>query len=312
MDDIPHFIRPMLFLNEFLSFRLSIKGSAFLVRIDGRAFAITAKHNVQGFSPDQYQICARLGSHNMLPCSTPLTNELHGEDFEDFVVIPISEEKIDYDDYDKNDACIIEDNAMNWDRVGPIYVAGFPSELNDYEPDDSITYNPLLLGGQLTRYQNENGMGKVTFTNTGGLKSLDGFSGGAVFDRPSHSVGIRMLGIVLRGSSDTSISRLVHFLDIRVIIAIIRHEAQHASGENSKREEPPSRKADWRDRDRFNPVEPIIGGLMAAVALFFACIYGTWLSPSTMPVDEAIRYTPLSFAIGFCVVYVLKLLGWWG
>jgi hypothetical protein len=89
-------------------------------------------------------------------------------------------------------------------------------------------------------------------------------------------------------------------------------ERSSETEENSKREDSTPRKADWRDRDRFNPVEPIIGGIMAAVALFLACIYGTWLSPSTMPVDEAIRYTPLSFAIGFCVVYVLKLLGWWG
>jgi hypothetical protein len=89
-------------------------------------------------------------------------------------------------------------------------------------------------------------------------------------------------------------------------------ERSSETEENSKREDSTPRKVAWRDR--LNPVKPAIFGLMLAAAwLFMDCVSGVWWRhpTRTIPLDEAVRKTPLSFAIGFCVFYVLKLLGWW-
>jgi hypothetical protein len=69
-------------------------------------------------------------------------------------------------------------------------------------------------------------MREIQFEEGGNLNSYDGFSGAPVFQLGnSGSIG-RLLGIVLRGSQDTSASRRCHFLDIRVVAPLIRHHLQ--------------------------------------------------------------------------------------
>jgi hypothetical protein len=70
------------------------------------------------------------------------------------------------------------------------------------------------------------GLREIQFGAGGDLNTYDGFSGSPVFQiSESGSIG-RLLGIVLRGSQDTSASRRCHFLDIRVVTPLIRHHLQ--------------------------------------------------------------------------------------
>lgn len=214
----------MLFENDEMMFRLSIRGTCFIITSQGRLFGVTAKHNTRDFLPKQYRIPACMGSQNMLPYSQPFSVELHREDFEDFVLIPIEESANSISDFDSTCASDLNTTGISWSNVDRCRVAGFPSELNesDYE-NGFLTYQPVLLTADLISKPNEDGMGTIKVSDAGGLKSFDGFSGSPVF------VGSRLVGIVLRGSTDTSKSQFLHFLDVRVFEEIIKHDIRENS-----------------------------------------------------------------------------------
>ena len=155
----------------------------------------------------------------MLLYSRPFTVELHRLDFEDFVLIPIAEAAKELTDFDPTCASELNTTGIEWLNINRVLVAGFPSELNeaDYE-NGSLTYQPIILTADLVLKPNEEGIGTVKVCDVEGLKSFDGFSGSPVFAGP------RLVGIVLRGSNDTSISQILHFLDVRVFDSIIEHE----------------------------------------------------------------------------------------
>jgi hypothetical protein len=64
---------------------------------------------------------------------------------------------------------------------------------------------------------------EIQFGAGGDLNTYYGFSGSPVFQISDSGNMGRLLGIVLRGSQVTSVSRRCHFLDIRVVPPLIRH-----------------------------------------------------------------------------------------
>lgn len=223
-SDFPGCIRPVVFENDDVEYRFSLGGSCFLVSHENRVFAVTAKHVVRNYRPSQYRIQKKLGSDTMLPIRQPFTPELHREDFEDFVVVPIDAADGVESHLDEVDVCLINESPIHWDAIKNVAVFGFPSDLNSVDYDKaSIWVQPCGMMGCLTGESIGDGMREVQLRADGKLKSYDGFSGAPVFQiSDSGSVG-RLLGIVLRGSQSTCASQLCHFLDIRVVPAMIRH-----------------------------------------------------------------------------------------
>jgi hypothetical protein len=163
----------------------------------------------------------------MLPIRQPFTAELHREDFEDFVVVPIDSAEIAGGDFDPADACAMDESAIQWSAIQRVAVFGFPSDINHVDYDQGeISSQPCGMIGQLTGGTIGEAMREVQFGAGGHLNSYDGFSGAPVFQvGDSGSIG-RLLGIVLRGSLDTSVSRQCHFLDIEVVAPMIRLHLQ--------------------------------------------------------------------------------------
>ena len=200
---------------------------------ENRIFAVTAKHVVSSYRPSQYRIPNCLGSHNMLPIRQPFTPEFYcGEnyeavDFEDFVIAPIDSVEIAGDDFDPADARTIDESAIQWSAIQRVGVYGFPSDLQsvDYE-QGLISIQPCGMIGNLTGKSLSEALREIQFGAGGDLNTCDGFSGSPVFQvAEKGSIG-RLLGIVLRGSQNTSASRRCHFLDIRVVAPLIRHHLQ--------------------------------------------------------------------------------------
>lgn len=228
----------MIFENDEGQWRFSARGTGFLVTHENRVFAVTAKHVVSDYRPSQYRIPNRLSSHNMLPIRQPFTPEFYcGEnyeevDFEDFVVAPIDSAEIAGSDFDPTDACAMDESAIQWSTIRRVAAFGFPSEINsvDYE-QGLISIQPCGMIGCLTGGSIGEGMREIQFGAGGDLNSYDGFSGSPVFQvGDSGSIG-RLLGIVLRGSQNTSASRRCHFLDVLVIPPLIRHHLQQQVSE---------------------------------------------------------------------------------
>jgi len=214
----------MLFENNDPEYLISIRGTCFIISSGNRLYGVTAKHNTEDFHPRQYRIPACFGSHNMLPFSQPFTVEMQQEDFEDFVLIPIEESAKELVDFDSTCASDLDITGIAWSNINRVIVAGFPTELNepDYE-NGSLSYQPVLLTAVIISKPDEDGIGTINVCDVGKLKSLEGFSGSPVY------VVSRLVGNVLRGSRDTSISQLLHFLDVRIFEAIINHDIQEKS-----------------------------------------------------------------------------------
>lgn len=212
----------MLFENDDSMFRLSIRGTSFLAACRGRVYAVTAKHNVNDFAANQYRIPACFGSNYMLPFEQPFTAQLHHEDFEDFVIVPIRESATPIEDFDPSCASPVETTGINWPAVKTVRIAGFPTELNDLNYEiGRIEYQPVLLAAEVLAAPNSDGIGTVKVFDIGTLKSFDGLSGSPVYD------GKRLIGIVLRGSQDTAVSQVIHFLDSRVLDGLIEHHLKN-------------------------------------------------------------------------------------
>jgi len=234
LSAFPPCIRPVIFENDDAQWRFSARGTCFLVTHENLSFAVTAKHIVRDYRPSQYRIPSRLGSHTMLPIRQPFTAELHREDFEDFVVVPIDVAEISGDAFDPADACQMDESAIQWSAIHRVVVFGFPSAINsvDYE-QGLISIQPCGMVGRLTGRSIGDGMREIEFGGDGDLSSYDGFSGSPVFQvADSDSIG-RLLGIVLRGSQDTSTSRRCHFLDVRVVAPLIRCHLRQQTTESN-------------------------------------------------------------------------------
>jgi hypothetical protein len=224
--ELPSCIRPVVFENDDPQWRFSARGTSFLAAVDGNVFALTARHVINGFRPSQYRIQQHLGSHSMLPIHQPFTVELHYEDFEDFVVIPIACPcAID-------DCLALDQTAIRWSALERVLIVGFPSDRNfvDYDAQQ-ILIQPVGMVGRFTGNSIGEGLREVAFDSAGDLVSFDGFSGAPVFEFTQGGCPGRLLGIVLRGSQDTSVSRVCHFLDARVALALIRHHLANNSAE---------------------------------------------------------------------------------
>jgi hypothetical protein len=223
----------MIFENDDIQWRFSERGTGFLVTHENRVFVVTARHVVSEHRPSQYRIPNCLGSHNMLPIHQPFAPEFYcgrnfeTVDFEDFIVAPIDSAGIAGDDFDPADAGVIDESAIQWSAIQRVGVYGFPSDVQsvDYE-QGLISIQPCGMTGNLTGQSLSEGLREIQFGPDGDLGSYDGFSGAPVFQlSDSGSIG-RLLGIILRGSQDTSVSRRCHFLDIRVLPPLIRHHFQ--------------------------------------------------------------------------------------
>jgi hypothetical protein len=218
----------MIFENDDAQWKFSMWGTGFLVTYENRVLVVTRKHEVSKYRPSQYRILNRLGSHNTLPIHQPFAViERHQADFEDFVIAPIDSSVIIENDFDPADACVMDESGIQWNEIQRVGVYGFPSDINsvDYE-QGLISVQPFGMVGRLTGVCIGEGMHEIQFGAGGNLNSYDGFSGSPVFQvADTGSIG-RLLGIVLRGSQDTSASRRCHFLDVRVVAPLIRHHLQ--------------------------------------------------------------------------------------
>lgn len=212
----------MMFENADPALRMSIRGTSFLVNHENRIFALTAKHNVKTFHPNQYRVPAALGSHRMLEYKEPFTCELHNENFEDFVVITIDEEKCAGYGFDRSDAAVLSSEGIQWSGITEVTVIGFPTERNDFDPEEEAIFyrEPVILRGTLNGQVVDEGFRGIQIANPKGLSSFAGLSGCPVFDSSPGSSN-RLLGIVLEGSRDTTVSQLCHFLDVRVVPSLI-------------------------------------------------------------------------------------------
>lgn len=230
LPSFPPCIRPVFFGNDDAQWRFSARGTCFLVTCENRVFAVTAKHVVRDYRPSQYCIPSRLGSHTMLPIRQPFTAELHREDFEDFAVVPLDVAEISGHAFDPADACQMEDSAIQWSAIQRVSVFGFPSDINSVDYEQAlISTQPCGMVGRLTGHSIGEGMREIEFGSGGDLSSYDGFSGAPVFQIGDSGNIVRLLGIVLRGSQNTSVSRRCHFLDARVVAPLIRHHLQQTA-----------------------------------------------------------------------------------
>ena len=166
----------------------------------------------------------------MLSFRQPFTVSLHDEDFEDFIVIPIVQDPDLDKDFNIIDAVVIDNSPIRWSQVSRVMVYGFPTELN--EPDyvnGVISYQPVRLDAMLTGNGVGDGMHEVRCNINSPLTSFDGLSGSPVF------ADDRIIGVILRGSPETKVSTILHFLDVRAVHSAIqqslKEHVEHAPPE---------------------------------------------------------------------------------
>jgi hypothetical protein len=217
--------KPLLFQNDDVQFRFSIRGTCFLARFESRYYAITAKHCLKGFPYESVRIRIVPGELDFLSLKTlTLPKETDG-DFSDLAFFEIRHNNLPSDVLSsKNFLSLSEGDERGVDKNEILAVVGHPSELNsiDYKSIDIRTQG-FSVDGRYAGPAEDEFCSIIRFNQLSPIKDMDGLSGSPVlaFREIRDAVYTNhFAGVLIRGSTASGTGR---FINSSVVIHALKH-----------------------------------------------------------------------------------------
>lgn len=222
-------VQPLVFETGFEDVPYSIYGTVFLVGFQGRAFVITARHNLSLSGEVANPLCIFPNDHSQRILPLRDVFFLHPkdflEDFADFVVIEIDRKELDPE---TSDATIIDSAKaagewLGYSKSSRFFVLGYPSDHSfvDYARE-VVAHGRMALTGSYVEPTEPRYLHELAIDDSTGLNTFSGFSGGPVFSWTEVEPGqgqIALCGMVVRG---TPASGRMHFLDREILLAALK------------------------------------------------------------------------------------------
>lgn len=226
-------VQPLVFETGFGEAPYSIFGTVFLVGFRGRAFVVTARHNLtlSGKGSNPLCIFPNDTSQRILPLQDVFFMPMDdvSEDFADFAIIEIDRNRLD----DETSEAILIDCAKasgDWYEYALLsryFVLGYPSDYSfiDYERN-VVAHGRIALVGKYVESSEPRYLHELDIDDSKGLSTFSGFSGGPVFSWIEKEPGrgeIAWCGMVVRGTPN---SRRMHFVDREVLLSALKVKCQ--------------------------------------------------------------------------------------
>jgi hypothetical protein len=215
--DILKSSRQMMFENALEGFEYTGRGTCFLCRYRGVDFAVTAKHVIRGYSPDQIRIAFHQSSRSFAPHNSQVTIADAGfedTDWADLAIFPL--ERSHYDDtaFGEEPPYLIPASSALWrpPHGGHFIMRGFPHDLN------AIDYDRAVIRQQAVQIEADHVAAssmahchEIAFRDISMCTTLDGLSGTPVFwlgAGPPHEH--RLAGVLVRATHSSGRGHFIH------------------------------------------------------------------------------------------------------
>jgi len=226
-------VQPLVFETGSDEMPYSILGTVFLVGFQGRAFVITARHNLilSGEVANPLCIFPNDKSQRILPLQDIFFLPLKDipEDYADFAIIEIEQKELDHE---TSDATVIDcaKASGEWrehSQSSQFFVLGYPSDHSfvDYGRE-VVAHGRMALTGKYVVPSEPCYLNELKIDDSNGLNTFSGFSGGPVFSWTEAEPGrgeIVLCGMVVRG---TPASMRMHFVDREILLAALKVKCQ--------------------------------------------------------------------------------------
>jgi len=237
--DIVKCARPVLFANDNREYPYSVRGTAFVVKFQGRSYVITARHvhNLKSFEAGQFCIQYRPDARDFLPLGA--LHIVRGENQEDTDQYDIVVREIDdsavreelYGEYRPYSLLQMDSLTILSERGAYLY-RGYPSDMREVD----FEFRRIEQGAVSTRAEYVGrspyaGVHELRLLDFGPLKSIDGLSGSAVFQVHNED-GTKFsseafAGMLIRGSIESGKAFMLEhrkIIEVMVQVASKRHE----------------------------------------------------------------------------------------
>lgn len=240
IDRLAPSVQPLVFETGNEAFLYSTKGTVFLVGYEGKPYVLTARHALYPERLAPICVFPSDTSHCLIPLKDVffVSRSDEDEDFVDLAAIAIDTMRVTHPEVAQ--ATLINlalacGDWMSYAGEAQFFVIGYPEERSivNYENRELRTDRMVLFG----RYGGRSSLSHLHLLRVSdslGLKTFSGFSGGPVFtwiERPERRPALVLCGMTLRGTPD---SGLIHFLDREVLLdalAVKRRLEQKATKE---------------------------------------------------------------------------------
>ncbi len=229
-------VQPLVFETGLDEAPYSIYGTVFLVGFQGRAFILTARHNLTLSGKGTSPLCIFPNDHSqrILPLQDVffMPQKDIPEDFADFAIIEIDPSRLDSE---TSEAILIDCAKASGDwyesaLLSRYFVLGYPSEHSfvDYKRD-VVAHGRVALTGKYVNPSEPRHLHELDIDDSKGLNTFSGFSGGPVFSWIEEEPGrgkIAWCGMVVRGAP---VSRRMHFVDREILLAALKIKCQRGA-----------------------------------------------------------------------------------
>lgn len=225
--DLCHSARPVCFDNKDAEYDYSLEGTAFLVRLRGALFAVTAEHVLKQYRPDRVLIPYEEGSEHFLPFDDAFrfrTQETEDTDHCDLAVFSVAERLVDKALFDESKVYDLDAERRFPVPVGmKLVVHGFPDPINEVDYDARhLSMQRLSISATACGNSRWIGVKELDFDADADMATFSGMSGSPVFAiRPlNRTQSAAMLdGMLIRGSPQSRHGFYIDAIIIRNVIS---------------------------------------------------------------------------------------------
>ena len=238
---MPHFIRPLVLSieTEFEPYRYySVRGTCFLLSVDGNPFIVTAKHcvcnNHGQLAGDRLFVFENLSTDHFVPIPYHGGGavDVFGTDYQEIAFFPVDSSQY------RQDAVFFPYHALtpqDFDiRLNCIFVAGFRNDMQNMDCEGQLFTTEMDVLNILSLRQDTETEGSKWIMNvdfdeesldTDDTNKFDGLSGSPVIAYNPTAQTCKILGVVVQGHHTPRILRFVSFLSpmLEIVLNAIPH-----------------------------------------------------------------------------------------
>lgn len=219
-------LRPVVFETDFPEVPWAAAGSSFLVGLQGRAFALTARHVLRP-DGDLSPLCVRSPSGKLFALLDvfylPLAER--PEDNADIAVVELDMSKLS-DDLGATEIWPLESDTEVWipfRETSPLVVLGFPNDHTGFDLDEGeVVEGLVVLNCQYYGPTETRGVHIARVVDPPPLTTLSGFSGAPVF-LLRRDIGVpavwTLAGMAIQGTLD---ALAIRFIERESLVNMLR------------------------------------------------------------------------------------------
>lgn len=232
-ESLSRFTRLVFCLTKLEDHPYSLRGSAASLKWRGQHLAFLCNHQIKGFEPGEVVVPLDQEGKVLVSGSTFMqmkpTDGYEAEEFGDLCAIHFRPGDYQNANVERAFFELLESDMWQGDRESTFIIYGYPTSLRNLEHAEpsyclsQIKVKQVVTAARYVRPSQALNVHVLEMQGTGNYSS-DGLSGGPVFQLGQDARGFfcGFAGIVLRGGES---SKLLHFLDARVVIQFMKRIA---------------------------------------------------------------------------------------